>query len=335
MRKMKAIVLQENREFKLETVEIPLPESHQIQVRIMASGFNPIDYQMTENGSERKLIHSPILGREFSGIVTAVGTEVTQLKIGDSVFCGSGSMGSNGTYAEYICVPENIAVMKPQNISFEAAAGIPSAGLTALQAFKRMNASVTNSIVITGAAGGVGNIFIKLLIAKGFTNFVVTAGNEESIASLLHLGVKQDQIINYKKDDIYETALALNGNRKFDIAVDLVGNQVAEIAAQLLKINGVYVDVTNFSTAEARGILFSKGATIHNISNYAYGIEKQYDYYKNGLTELSHLLEKEIISPPNISIVGELDTETVAKALTILRENKTGGRKLIMQINKK
>ncbi|EJF99764.1 NADP-dependent oxidoreductase [Flavobacterium sp. F52] len=331
---MKAIVLQGNLEFRLETVEIPKPEPHQIQVKIMASGFNPIDYQMTENGSERKLIHSPILGREFSGIVTAIGAEVTQFKIGDAVFCGSGSMGSNGTYAEYICVPEGIAVKKPQKISFDEAAGIPSAGLTALQSFNRMNASSTDSILITGAAGGVGNVFIKLLIAKGFTNFVVTAGNEESINSLVNLGVKSEQIINYRKEDIYEAAFSLNGNQKFDIAVDFVGNQVAEIAAKLLKINGKYIDVTNFSTPESRSILFSKGATIHNISNYAYGIEKQYDYYKNGLAELSHLIENEIISPPNINVIGGLKKETVDTSLAILRKNKTNGRKLIMQIHK-
>lgn len=330
---MKAIVLQENREFRLETVEIPKPESHQIQVKIMASGFNPIDYQMTENGSERKLIHSLILGRELSGIITAIGAEVTQFKIGDAVFCGSGSMGSNGTYAEYICIPEGISVKKPQNISFEQAAGIPSAGLTALQSFNRMNASLTDSILITGAAGGVGNVFIKLLIAKGFTNFIVTAGNEESIDSLTNLGVKPEQIINYRKEDIYEAAFSLNRNQKFDIAVDFVGNKVAEIAAKLLKINGKYIDVTNFSTPESRGILFSKGATIHNISNYAYGIEKQYDYYKNGLAELGHLLENEIISPPNINVIGRLNKETVDTALAILRENKTNGRKLIMQIH--
>jgi len=330
---MKAIVLQENREFRLETVAIPQPEPNNIQVKIMASGFNPIDYQMTEDGSERKLIHSPILGREFAGVITAIGAEVTEFKIEDAVFCGSGSMGSNGTFAEYICVPAGIAVKKPQNISFEQAAGIPSAGLTALQSFKRMNASLTDSILITGGAGGVGNVLMKLLIAKGFTNFVVTAGNEESIASLVNLGVKPEQIIHYKKEDIYGKALDLNRNQKFDIAVDLVGNNVAEIAAKLLKINGTFIDVTNFSTPESRGILFSRGATIHNISNYAYGVEKQYDYYKNGLTELSDLIENEIITTPNINVVGGLSKETVDKALTILRENKTSGRKLIMKIN--
>ncbi|MBB4801581.1 NADPH:quinone reductase-like Zn-dependent oxidoreductase [Flavobacterium nitrogenifigens] len=331
---MKAILLQENRQFQMETIATPQPEPNQVQVQIVASGFNPIDYQMTENGSERKLLHSPILGREFSGIITKIGVNVRDFKIGDAVFCGSGSMGSNGTYAEYICIPEEIVVKKPKNISFEEAAAIPSAGLTALQSFKRMKASLTDSILITGAAGGVGNFFVKLLISKGFLNFLVTAGNEESIASLINLGVKPQQIINYKKEEIYEAALSLNGNKKFDIAVDLVGNKIAEVAAKLLKINGTYIDVTNFSTPESRNILFSRGATIHNISNYAYGLEKRYDYYKNGLTELGHLLESKIITPPNVSIIGELNTRTVVKALWLLRENKTYGKKLIMQINK-
>ena len=330
---MKAIVLQENREFRLENVETPKPESNQIQVKIKASGFNPIDYQMTEDGSERKLLRSPILGREFSGIVSEIGNQVTDFKVGDAILCGSGSMGSNGTYAEYISIPEAIAVHKPANISFEEAAAIPSAGLTALQAFNRMNASLEDSILITGAAGGVGNMFVKLLIANRYENFVVTAGNENSIESLINLGVKQKQIINYKKEEIYKTALSLNENRNFDFVVDLVGNDVAEIAARLLKINGVYVDVTNFSTPESRDILFGKGATIFNISNYAYGLEKRYDYYKNGLNQLTLLLQNGKITPPNIEVIGSLEVETVTKALNILRENKTQGRKLIMQID--
>lgn len=330
---MKAIILQENRDFLLEEIEIPQPADNQIQVKIIASGFNPVDYQMTENGSERKLLHSNILGREFSGIVTAIGKDVNYFKVNDAVFCGSGSMGSNGTYAEYICVPEAIAVHKPSNISFEEAAALPSAGLTALQSFNRMNANLNDSILITGAAGGVGNMLVKLLIANGYKNIVVTAGNENSINALLGLGVKSEKIINYKKEEIYETALSLNENKTFDFVVDLVGNGTAEIGARLLKTNGVFVDVTNFSTPESRGILFTKGATILNISNYAYGLEKRYDYYKNGLNELRLLLQNEIISPPAIQVVGSLEVSTVTTAHSILRENKTQGKKLVMQIN--
>ena len=112
---MKAIVLHQNGEFKLEEINTPQPKDHQVQVKIAAAGFNPIDYQMTENAMERKLLHSPILGREFSGIVSAIGENVTNFKTGDSVFCGSGSMGSNGTYAEYVCVPAEILLHLPNS----------------------------------------------------------------------------------------------------------------------------------------------------------------------------------------------------------------------------
>ena len=331
---MKAIVLHQNGDFKLEEVDNPQPKEQQVQVKIAAAGFNPIDYQMTENRTERKLLHSPILGREFSGVVSAVGEGITDFKIGDPVFCGSGSMGSNGTYAEYICVPAAIVMHLPQNISFEESAGISSAGLTALQSINRMKANLTDSIFVTGGAGGVGNMLLKLLLSKGYLNLTVTAGNEKSIAALLDLGLKPNQIIDYRKDEVYETALALNDNKHFDFAVDLVGNEISLSAAKLLKINGTYVDVTNFSTPDSREVLFSRGATILNISNYAFGLEKQFDYYKNGLNELRVLLENKSITPPKIEIVGNLDEETVLKALSILRENKTNGKKLIMQINR-
>lgn len=329
---MKAIVLHQMGTFYLEEVNIPQPQSHEIQVKISAAGFNPIDYQMTENAMERKLLHSPILGREFSGIVSAIGNEVTDFKIGDSVFCGSGSMGSNGTYAEYICVPAAIVMHLPDNVSLEHAAGIPSVGLTALQSINRMNAGLNDTIFITGAAGGVGNMLIKLLLAKGYQNLVVTAGNENSIASLLSIGVKKNQIIDYRNDAVYDTALRLNNNKSYDFVVDLVGNEIAVVAAKLLKANGTYVDVTNFSTSDSREVLFSKGATILNISNYVYGQEKRYNYYKNGLSELASLLNQQLITPPDIEIIGKLEVETVLKAHTILRKNKTNGKKLIMQI---
>lgn len=330
---MKAIIADKEGKLNLENVNTPIIKEDEVLIKIVASGFNPIDYQMLENELERKLMYSPILGRELSGIVVGVGEKVKDFKVGDAVFCGSGSMGSNGTYAEYIAVRESIVVHKPHFLSFEQAAGIPSAGLTALQSYNRMKLQNTDSVLITGAAGGVGALLIKIFLANKHLNFLVTAGNDESILALKEIGVKDNQIINYKTEDVEVSAFAKNDNGKFDFVVDLVGNEIGEIAARLLKSNGTFLDVTALSTEESREILFNKGAVIMNISNYVYAVDKNYDYYKKGLLALLQLMENGSVTPSNIEIVGDLNIETVIKAHEILRSNKTKGKKLIMQIN--
>lgn len=330
MNDMKAVILNENFQLKDGFTDTPHPKENEVLVQIKASGFNPIDYQMLENELERKLISSPILGREFSGVVVEKGIGATQFNIGDEVFCGSGSMGSNGTYAEFIAVPEAIVALKPNHISFEQAAAIPSVGLTALQVFNRLTLDKKSTILITGAAGGVGSFLIKLLTAYHFQNIVATVGNEENRQLLAKIGLKNHQIINYKEEDLVENILKTNDHQSFDIGIDLVGNKMSEITAEVLKINGTYVDVTALTTKESREILFNKGNIIMNISNYAYSMTKSYDYYKNNLNEISRLIENEIISPPNYKTIGNLSLETVLKAHYILKNNQTKGNKLIM-----
>lgn len=327
---MKAIIL--NKDFQLEDgfTEKPQPKNNEVLIQIKASGFNPIDYQMLENELERKLISSPILGRELSGIIVEKGNDVTQFNIGDEVFCGSGSMGSNGTYTEFITVPETIVALKPKNISFEQAAAIPSVGMTALQIFNRLKLNQNDSVLITGATGGVGSFLIKLLLASNFNNIIATIGTEENRNLLLKMGLKNHQIINYKNENLVENILNANKNQFFDFGVDLVGNYMSEITAEVLKINGTYVDVTALTTNESRETLFNKGNLIMNISNYSYGMTKNYPYYKDSLNEISRLIENEIITPPNYKIIGELSLETVLKAHSILKNNQTQGNKLIM-----
>lgn len=328
---MKAVIL--NKDFRLENgfVEKPQPKNNEILIQIKASGFNPIDYQMLENELERKLISSPILGRELSGIVVEKGADVTLFNIGDEVFCGSGSMGSNGTYAEYISVPEVIVALKPKNISFEQAASIPSAGLTSLQIFKRLNLQPEQTIFISGAAGGVGSFLIKILLAHQIDNFIATVGSDENKQMLINMGVKDHQIVNYKEENLVENILKANHHQPFDIGIDLVGNYMAEVTAEILKINGTYVDVTALVTKEAHELLFNKGTVIMNISNYAYSMIKKYDYYKNSLEEIAALIERGSMIPSQYKVMGNLSLETVLQAHSILKNNQTQGHKLIMK----
>lgn len=327
---MKAVLLDENFQLRNGFTEKPQPKNNEVLIKIKASGFNPIDYQMLKNELERKLISSPILGRELSGIIVEKGNNVTQFNIGDEVYCGSGSMGSNGSYTEFIAVPETIVALKPKNISFEQAAAIPSVGMTALQIFNRLQLNQNDSLLITGATGGVGSFLIKLLLANDFNNITATVGTEENKKILLKIGLKNHQIINYKTENLVENILNANNSQFFDIGVDLVGNYISEITAEVLKINRTYVDVTALTTHESREILFNKGNIIMNISNYTYGMTKNYQYYKNSLNEISRLIESEIITPPNYKIVGNLSLETVLQAHSMLKNNQTQGNKLIM-----
>jgi hypothetical protein len=328
---MKAVILNKNGTLEDGLAEQPQPKNNEVLIQIKASGFNPIDYQMLENELERKLISSPILGRELSGIVIDKGSEVTAFNIGDEVYSGSGSMGSNGTYAEYIAVPEAIVSFKPKNISFEQAAAIPSAGLTSLQIFNRLQLNPEDKVLVTGATGGVGSFLIKLLLAHNIRQIITTVGSEENRQILLKLGLKEHQIINYKEENLIQNILKANNNQPFEYGIDLVGNYMSEVTAEVLKINGTYVDVTALVTKEAHEILFNKGTLIMNISNYTYGMVKKYEYYKNSLLEIKKLIENETILPPQYKIVGALSLDTVLKAHSILKNNLTQGHKLIMK----
>lgn len=334
---MKAILLRDfgstDNFFLEDGLPMPEPEDGHILVQIKAAAFNPIDYQIRQGKTERKRMHSPILGREFSGIVVKTGKHAGLFKTGDAVFAAAGSMGSNGTYAQYISIPELIAARKPENISFQQAAAVPIVYLTALQTYNRLQLNENDSIFVSGAAGGVGLVLVKLLLANKIRLIIVTAGNPESRQQLIDTGLSPFQIVNYHHEGLAAVILAANSGNQFDHCADMVGGKMSEICASIIKTNGAYADVTALTTAIAREELFNKGAVIINISNYAYSIAGNLAYYGNGLNHISQLLENNIITPPPLHVVGELNTSTVAQAHELLEKNLTKGKKLVMQVS--
>lgn len=329
--KMKAIILNENNELKDENIDLRPISPHEVKIKIIASGFNPIDYQMRENEHERKYLSSPILGREGSGIIIETGENATEFKVGDEVFFACGSMGSNGTYAEKIILPKAIIAKKPNSITFEETAGLPSIGITAFQIFNRVDWNQIENILITGASGGVGNFVLRILLGKFNKKIIVTAGNQESIQQLIDNGINENQIVNYKKENLAEKILEINQNQKFDIVIDAVGMQFSEISAEVLKANGIYINITHFITQKAHDLLFGIGATILNISNFVYAKEKNYSYFRNSLNQIKQHIEEGIIQPLPIKIIGGLSAKTAEEAQQLLKTNKTQGKKLIMK----
>ncbi|WP_447637237.1 NADP-dependent oxidoreductase [Flavobacterium microcysteis] len=333
---MKAIILKgfggvEN--FELTEIENPKVKENEVLIKIKATAFNPIDYQMRQGSTESKLLKSPVLGRELSGEIIELGKNVNSFQIGDKVSAYVGSLASNGTYTEFISVPSRLVAKNPSKLSFEQAAALPMVGMTALQCFNRVVIPKEKQIFIAGGAGGVGTILIKLLLANGNSNIYTTAGNNESIHHLTNLGLSGNNIIDYKKDNIIDVLKEKNLNFKYTI--DLVGGNMSEIAAELLDVFGTYVDVTFFTTEKAKEMLFDKATTIVNIANYAPSLKngsEMLDYYGNSLQDLFDKIDKNSISPSDINVVGPLSVETVRKAHQLMENNQTKGKKLIMAL---
>ncbi|MCZ4244522.1 quinone oxidoreductase family protein [Pedobacter punctiformis] len=333
---MKAITLKafgSTDNFKLENLTVPKPKGDEILIRLKATAFNPIDYQMRLGRRESELMNSPVLGRELAGIVEEIGEGVKNFKPGDEIYAASGSSGSNGSYAQYMALTEKKAALKPKSLSFEQATAIPSAGLTAWQTFNRLNVKPNESIFITGGSGAVGSFLIKLLKSSNIHQIITIAGNIESTDAIKAMGLNDDQVLDYKKPDLEKRILDANKQQHFDYVVDIVGDESSEIAAAVLKVNGVYADITFLSTQKTRELLFDKGASILNISNYSFTLKNNLEWYGETLNELKKLIEGNKLDTAAINIVGHFSLNTVKQAHNLMENNLTKGKKLVMTID--
>ena len=170
------------------------------------------------------------LGVDFAGTVEAVGKNVTQFKPGDDVFGGRG-----GAFAEYVCPRADRAVaIKPANITFEQAASINIAGITALQAVRdKGKVQPGQKILINGASGGVGTFAVQ--IAKWLGANVTGVCSGRNVDLVRSLGA--DQVIDYTKEDFTK------GEQRYDVVVDNVGNHSLSEFRHVLTPKGKYVMV--------------------------------------------------------------------------------------------
>ena len=158
---------------RLEEIEKPTPQDNQVLIKIHAASANPLDWHLMRaepflarlgNGLQKP--KNPKLGADVAGRVEAVGKSVTEFQVGNDVFGGLFSSQLGG-FAEYVCVSEALLALKPANISFEAAAAVPTAAFTALQGLRdKGQIQPGQKVLINGASGGVGTFAVQ--IAKSF-----------------------------------------------------------------------------------------------------------------------------------------------------------------------
>jgi alkaline phosphatase D len=198
---------------------IPVPTNTEILVQVHAASINPFDYKVTENPMIplRALGSGPFIpGSDFCGKVAKVGKNVSEFKVGESVFGFKTTDLPKGTLAQYVAVPKDAAVRLPDGVSIEEAAAVGIAGLTELQAIKP-HVKSGDRVFVNGGSGGTGVYGVQ--IAKALGCHVTTTCSTPNVALCKSLGA--DVVIDYKTSSVVK---ALAESKPFALVVDNIGN---------------------------------------------------------------------------------------------------------------
>ncbi|HLE51986.1 MAG TPA: NAD(P)-dependent alcohol dehydrogenase [Anaerolineales bacterium] len=238
---MKAIVYEEYGSpdvLELKDVEKPTPKDEEVLIKIHAASVNAADLHhlradpfLIRLSSGLLKPKNKILGADIAGRVEAVGRKVKQFKPGDEVFGDISGCGLGG-FAEYVCAREDALVLKPANISFEQAAAVPMAAVTALQGLRdKGKIQPGQKVLINGASGGVGTFAVQ--IAKSFGAEVTAVCSTRKMDMVRSMGA--DHVIDYTKEDFTQ-----NGHR-YDLILAVNGYHSISDYKRALNPKGIYV----------------------------------------------------------------------------------------------
>jgi len=237
---------------EIKEVDRPELDDDRVLVRVRASSINRGDYYALVGkpklarpmmGGVRRP-KSPLLGGDFAGVVESVGADVTEFKPGDEVFGGK-----TGAFAEYVTPKESLA-LKPANVSFEEAAAVPVAALTALQAMRRAELEAGQNVLINGASGGVGTFAIQ--IAKSLGAQVTAVCSTRNVEQSRALGA--DRVIDYTKDDF------TRDREQYDVLLDIAGSKSFRSCKRVLKPDARFVIIGGPMSTPLLGPLGHVGA---------------------------------------------------------------------------
>jgi len=217
-----------------EDVSRPEAAAGEVLLRVHAAGVNPADWK-TRSGPARPGAMLPmILGWDVSGAIEALAPDVTEFHEGDAVYGMIRFPQAGATYAEYVAAPVAHLAHKPATIDHIHAAAVPLAGLTAWQAlFEKAHLTAGQTVLILGAAGGVGHLAVQL--AKSQRAYVFGTASTRNIEFLHRIGV--DQAIDYTTT-VLETAV-----HNVDIVFDTVGGEARERSLRVIKQGGTLVSI--------------------------------------------------------------------------------------------
>jgi NADPH:quinone reductase-like Zn-dependent oxidoreductase len=248
---------------RMVEVEKPAPDAGEVLVKVVAVSVNPADWHSMRGKPLFSRItlgllrpKHRILGVDIAGQVEAVGTGVTLFNPGDEVYANLLEHGYGG-FAEYVSVPVDVMALKPANLSFEEAAAVPMAGVTALQGLRHHGEiRAGQKVLVNGASGGVGSFAVQ--IAKAYGAEVTGVTSTRNIDLVRSLGA--DHVVDYTKDDFAQSG------RRYDLILDTIGNRAVPDLRRALAPGGKAA-VTGFtSVVKLMGVSLRGGKDIAQVS---------------------------------------------------------------------
>jgi len=219
---------------QIADVEIPVPKDNEILLKVRAASVNPYDWHFMRGTPYLLRLFAGLrkpkvtrLGADVAGEVEAIGKNVTVFKPGDVVFglCA-------GAFAEYACAAESGLVIKPGNITFDQAAAVPMAALTALQGLRNKgHIHSEQKVLVNGAAGGVGTFAVQ--IAKTFGADVTGICSTRNVDMVRSIGA--DRVIDYTVENFTK------GDQRYDMIFDTIGNHSLSAYKRVLNPGGIHV----------------------------------------------------------------------------------------------
>ncbi|MNL01462.1 alcohol dehydrogenase [compost metagenome] len=317
---------------KLQLIEVAEPniKENEVLVEIHASGLNVLDSKI--KSGEFKLIlpykFPLILGHDVAGVITQIGKNVKQFKVGDEVYSRPSDFHI-GTFAEFIAINEKDLALKPKNLSMVEAASIPLVALTVWQALiEKVNLKKGQKVFIQAGSGGVGTIAIQLAKHLGAT--VATTASEKSFAMLKNLGA--DILIDYKTED-FETVL-----KDYDVVLNSQDTKTLEKSLRILRPGGKAISISGPPTPEFAKSINAPWFVKIVLSLISSGIRRKasklgVDYSflfmradGKQLQDISKLIEKGVIRPV---VDKSFSFEQINEALEYVESGRVKGKVVV------